>query len=190
MPNITDEQAAQIKQIIEERNQLQQIVRGAQELWNDPKTSARAKALWKEKWPDADIPGFDQEQKLTGIVNDFEKKRQDEKKEAEIKEHQDRLARQRADVMQRGSYTEDGMHKLEALMKERDILDYEAGDLLFRAKNPMPSDGAADADAAHYWNYDKQPEAQEIARDPERWGFEELRKAVDADARGRSNRRF
>ena len=45
MPNITDEQAAQIKQIIEERNQLQQALRGAQELWNDPKTSARAKAL-------------------------------------------------------------------------------------------------------------------------------------------------
>jgi hypothetical protein len=184
MPTISEEQAQQIRQQLEENQRLRQALQGAQELWNDPQLGREAKALWKKKWPDAQIDGFDQEQRLNEIVTDFDKKREDEKKEAAIKERADRLASQREEVRQRGNYTDDGMKNLEKMMQERDIIDYEAGDLLFRQKNPPPSDGVSDVDS-HYMNYDRHPAAQELARDPERWGFNELVKAVERDAKQR-----
>jgi hypothetical protein len=180
MPTISDEQANQIRQHLEENQRMREQLRGVLDIWNDPALGREAKALWKKKYPESQIEGFDQEQRLTGIVNDFEKKRDDEKREAALKERADRLASQREDVRQRGNYTDDGMKSLEAMMKERDIIDYEAADLLFRQKNPPPSDGA-DSAADHFWNYDKMPQAQEVARDPEKWGFNELVRAVRRD---------
>lgn len=181
---LSAQQAAQIRQLIEEGQQAKAALKGAQELWNDPKTGDRAKALWKEKWPESPIEGYDQKQELTGIVNTFKKEREDEKRAAEESAETTRLREQRSTVQKRRGYTDDAMQRMDNMMAERKIYDYEAGDLLFAAQNPTPSDGSAAYDR-HFWNHDKQPGYKEIAADPERWGFNELAKAVERDAQQR-----
>ena len=179
MPTISDEQAAQIRKLIDEGNAAKQALRGAQELWNDPELGDAAKALWKKKWPDAAIDGYDAKQEVKAVVDGFKKEREDEKREAELKARTDRLANQRKEIQERRGYTDDAMTRMEAMMKERDILEYEAADLLFAAKEPRPSDANADYHS-HFWEHEKQPAFKEIAADPERWGFNEIVRAVRA----------
>lgn len=182
---LTDQQAQQVRQLLEEGNQAKLALKGAQELWNDPKTGDRAKALWKEKWPDSTIDGYDQKQQVQAVVDKFNKDREDEKREAEITARKERLQAQRREVQERRGYTDDAMNRMETMMRDRDILDYEAADLLFASKEPRPSDGGADYEG-HYWNHDKQPAFKEIAADPERWGFNEIVRAVRAGEQQRN----
>lgn len=182
---LTAQQAAQIRQAIEEGNQAKLALKGAQELWNDPALGDQAKALWKKKWPDSTIEGFDQKQELNGIVAGFKKEREDEKKEAELKARTERAQAQRRAVQERRGYTDDAMQRMETMMRDRDIYDYEAGDLLFASQNPTPSNGDAEVNS-HFWEHDKQPAFKEIAADPERWGFNEIVRAVKAGEQQRN----
>lgn len=182
---LTDQQAAQVRALIEEGNQAKAALKGAQELWNDPKTGDRAKALWKEKWPDATIDGYDQKQQVQAVVSKFEQDREKEKKDAEDRAWREKRQQQREAVQKKRGYTDDAMQRLEGVMQEREIYDYEAGDLLFAAQNPRPSDGSADYDR-HFWNHDKQPAFKEIAADPEKWAFNEITRAVRADQEQRN----
>lgn len=185
MPTITDEQARQIRQLIEEGNQAKAALRGAQELWNDPQIGDEAKRLWKKKWPDAQIDGYDQKQEVKAVVNEFKQERENEKKEAEHKAWAEKRESQKKSVQERRGYTDDAMQRLEGLMKEREIYDYEAGDLLFAAQNPKPSDGSNDY-GSHFWEHEKAPAFKEISADPERWGFNEIVRAAKADQSQRS----
>jgi hypothetical protein len=181
---LTDQQAAQIRQLIEEGNQAKVALKGAQELWNDPALGDQAKALWKKKWPDATIEGYDAKQEVKAVVDGFKEEREKEKREAAERAETERMLAQRKMVQERRGYTDDAMQRMEKLMEEKKVYDYEAGDLLFAAKNPTPSDGSAAYDK-HFWNHEKQPGYKEIAADPERWGFNELARAVERDAQQR-----
>ena len=110
------------------------------------------------------------------------------KKAAAEKAWTDKRTQQRADVQKRRGYTDDAMQRLDDMMKEREIYDYEAGDLLFAAKNPKPSDGSTDYGSSHFWEHEKQPAFKEIAADPEKWGFNEIVRAARADQEQQRNR--
>jgi hypothetical protein len=184
---VTDAQAAQIRKELEEAQRNKQSLQAIQDIWNDPSLGNEAKALWKKKYPDSAIEGFDQEQKLTGIVSKFEDDRKKEKEEAELTRRTDAAKAARRATQERHGFTDDAMTRLDSLMKERDIFDYEAGGLLLASREPKPSNGDADH-GAHFWDHEKQKGFAEIARDPERWGFDEIVKAVRADDTQRRNR--
>jgi uncharacterized protein with von Willebrand factor type A (vWA) domain len=182
---LTEQQAAQVRQLIEEGNSAKQALKAAQELWNDPQLGDPAKALWKKKYPDSQIPGYDETQRLQGIVNKFEEDRANEKKEAELQRQTAEMQQQRNAVKERRGYTDEAMKDMEKMMDEKRVYDYEAADLLFAAKNPRPSDGGADF-STHFWEHDKQPAFKEIAADPEKWGFNEIVRAARADQQQRN----
>jgi hypothetical protein len=185
---LTDEQARQVRQLIEEGQQAKNALKGVQTVWNDPKTSDRAKALWKEAFPDSQVDGYDQKVELQGIVNGFKKEREDEKREAEIAARTQRAKNQRTEAQQRHGFTEEAMGRLDKLMEEKEIYDYEAGALLLASREPKPSDGSGDRGSGHFWQHDKQPAFKEISADPEKWGYEEIYKAAKADQDAQRNR--
>jgi hypothetical protein len=175
MPTITDQQAQEIQRRLKEGEDAKLALRGAQELWNDEKLGREAKRLWKQKWPEAQIEGFDQEERLDQKITAFDKAREDEKREADLKARTEALAAKRKSTQEQHGYTDDAMKRMDEMMHERDIYDYDAAHLLFAAQNPKPSDASADG---HYWNHEKQPAFKEIAADPERWGHGELVKVL------------
>lgn len=182
---LTDQQAQQVRQAIDERNQAQNALRSVQEIWNDPELGDHAKALWKKKFPDSPIEGYDAKLQVQGVVDKFEADRKKEKEDAELKALTDRSMAQRKEVQDRRGYTDDAMKRMEDMMRDKHIYDYEAADLLFAAREPKPSNVTADYNS-HFWNHDKQPAFKEIAADPERWGFEEIVKAARSDQEQRN----
>ena len=189
MPTISDEQAAQIRQLLTEGDQAKAALKGAQELWNDPTLGDQAKALWRKKWPDAVIPGYDEKQQLQSIVDAERTRIEEGKRNEQVTAEENRMRQQRAAVQKKRGYTDEAMQRMDQLMGERKIYDYEAGDLLFAAQNPTPSDGTSDYDG-HFMNYDRHPEAGAIAKDPERWGFDQLVGALNRDTEQRKRNRF
>lgn len=186
---LTDQQAAQVRSLIEQGNRNKQSLDQIQQFWNDPKFGDRAKALWKEAYPETPIDGYDQKVEVQKVVEQFKDERKKEREEAELQQRTEKVVSQRKEVQEREKLTDDEMKRMEAMMTERDIYDYEAGALLFAAKNPRPTDASADYDN-HYMQYDKRPEWKELATDPEKWGFETLVKAYREDQRGRNPNRY
>ena len=86
------------------------------------------------------------------------------------------------------------MDKLEKLMIERNIGDYEAGALLMASKEPKVVEPDSGSYVGHrggrFWNYDKHNDFAEISKDPEKWGFNQLVEAAQRDAQRERNQAF
>ena len=83
-----------------------------------------------------------------------------------------------AGVLKEYGFTDEGMEKLERVMVERNIGDYEAAAVLMAAKEPKTAEATYDS---HYWNHNKKPGWQEIAKDTEAWGRNEILGAIHRD---------
>lgn len=182
---LTDEQAAALRAHHQNLERKAAVADRATKIWNDPKTSDRAKALWKEAFPEDAIGDYDLKTEVFGRLDRERKEREDADKAAREKAADDRAKAQRADVQKSYGFTDDAMKRLEDLMIERNIGDYEAAATYFASKEPKPVE---ETGGAHFWNHDRQDTFKEIAKDPEGWGFGEIQKAVVADARARGIR--
>lgn len=167
----------------EEYNFLQarrQVADFVESIYNDPQLNREAKTLIKKKYPGLQIPDFDLENK---IEDRFAKDRQ-EREEAETKKKQaeedERYAKVRKKTQDDYGFTDDAMTRMEKMMVERNIGDYEAAAELMAKREPKVTDSAGDWSGGR-WDHDKSDGFAEIAKDPERWGRQEIMKAIRAD---------
>lgn len=147
-------------------------------IYNDPALTNDAKALIKRKYPNLKIDDYDLRQEINARF-EAEKKEREEREERERREKEDaEIQAQRDKTQKKYGLTDEAMQRLEQLMKDRFIGDYEAGALLLVSREPKTSEPTFDS---HYWHHDKQDGFAEIAKDPEGWGRGEIMRAIRAD---------
>lgn len=168
---LTDEQVAALRTEREQWARDKAVREAAEGLWNDPKMSDRAKALWKEKYPETPIQDYDLKQEIFGRLDrekaEAEKARQ-ERLEAESVE---RLRSQKDAVRKQYGFTDDAMDRMEKEMHERRVYDYEAMAPFFASKEPKPIESYQNTNR---WNHDRTEEFKRISADPEEYAFGEI----------------
>lgn len=112
----------------------------------NPKTRSRILGLMKEANPDLAIPEIDAKEEVLSEVRAWRAEMEAEKKavkEAEalaIKEKADSDARKAIDdgraLLKRRGFQQEGIEKVEDLMRQRNLPDYEAAVLLFEQSQP------------------------------------------------------
>jgi hypothetical protein len=183
---LTDEQVAALRADRDNLARRAAVGDRATQIWNHPKASDRAKALWKEVFPDEPIADYDLEQRVNARLDADRKEREEEKRKAREAELDQTIGERRKAVRERYQFTDDGMKELEDYMIARGIQNHEDAAELMAARRPQPVDD--NTGSGHYWNHDKQDQFKKVVNDPEGWGFEEIHKAVVNDARSRGLR--
>lgn len=165
----------------EEYNFLQgrrQVADFVESIYNDPSLGKEARALIKRKYPNIQIADYDLETRVEERL-DAERREREEAEERKRKDEEDKKFQAlRAQTQKDYGFTDEAMGKLEQLMVERNIGDYEAAAMLMASKQPKPADSSHDT---HFWNHERQDSFQEVAKDPEGWARSELMKAMSRD---------
>ena len=115
-------------------------------LGNNPKTRAKALELIKEVLPNFSIPEVDVPKHATALIDQkmkavtekleaLEKKEQDEKTKKSAQSIDELIASGRKQLKKEG-YSDEGIDKIEKLMQDRGLTDYEAAASLFDRQNP------------------------------------------------------
>lgn len=167
----------------EEFNFLQgrrQIADFVESIYNDPSLNKEAKKLIKKKYPNLQIPDHDLEEKIESRFAAEKKARDDAEATVKRKKQDDEIAATRKRVQEDYGLNDDGMKKLEDMMVERNIGDYEAAAVYFASKEPRTSEPTYDN---QFWNHHNKDEFKTIAADPEGWARKEILRAVTADER-------
>ena len=155
-----------------------QVADFVESIYNDPQLNREAKALIKKKYPNLQIPDYDIEQRLDDrLAKDREERETVEAKKRREKEDAE-FKKQRKAAQDKYSFTDEAMGRLEQMMIDRNIGNYEDAAELMAAREPKPISGGADN---HFYNFDKQDTFKEIAKDPEAWGRAEIMKAIRTD---------
>jgi hypothetical protein len=157
-----------------------QVADFVESIYNDPALSKDAKRLIKRKYPQMQIPDLDIEDRIEARFQE-EKKLRDET-EAKARETADREAWQakRGKTQQEYGLTDEGMVDLEKFMVERNIGDYDVAASYRHQREPkVSSDNGGFGNGL--WEHEKQAGFQDIAKDPEGWGRNEIMKAIRAD---------
>jgi hypothetical protein len=173
----------------EEYNFLQQKRQTAdfvESIYNDPTLNKEAKALIKRKYPNLQIPDYDIEQNVNKRLDEEKKAREDQEAAVRHQRETETWKERRAATQKEYGFTDDAMKRLEDLMIERNIGDYEAGAMLLAAKEPKPMEPTHDT---FRWNHEKQEGFKEIAADPEGWARQQILNAVRADDQTRRGQR-
>lgn len=157
----------------------ERVANFSESVFNDPGLNKDAKRLIKRKYPQLSIPDHDLEEKFDQKLGKFEEERKQRedadkrtKQEAEWKAKRDRTQKEYG-------YTEEGMGKLEDLMRERNIGDYEVAATFHAAKNPRPSEPTSGH--GQPWAFTANDTFREVAQDPEAWARKEFMKAMEID---------
>lgn len=174
---LTDEQIAELRQRLSQAETNKQIAEAAAGVWNHPEHGERAKALWKQVYPDSQIPEFDLEQRVNARFDKEREERAAAEKAQREREQDERIAAKRKETQENFGFTDDAMTRLEQMMVERNIGDYEVAATYMGSRNPRVSDGTAEYDTG-FWNHEKQDTFKEIASDPEAYARREIMKTL------------
>lgn len=175
----------------EEYNHLvgrKQVADFVEPIYNSKELGSEARALIKKAYPNLQIEGFDLKQELKGETQELKSEIDKVRQEIRDREETEKFQSLRQKVRDDYKFTEEGMKKLEDLMIERNIGDYEAGALLLASKEPKASDSSGGPQ--RFWNYEKRDNFSEISKDPEKWGFNQLVQAAERDAQRAKNQGF
>lgn len=165
----------------EEYNHLLERTRVAdfvEPIYNNPKTSRKAKELIKEAYPGLEIPGFDLEQQVEQKFADLEQRETEKERKAREAEEDRKWHEAREKAKRDFGLTDETIRDVEQLMRDRNIGDYEVAASYFASKNPKTSAPTYDS---QFWHHDKQPNYEEISKDPEGWARREILGAIQRD---------
>lgn len=154
-----------------------QVADFVEPIWNNPRTSRKAKALVKEAYPTLEIPGYDTE---AAVEQKFaERDQRDAEKERKAKEEQEdqQWRAERDKVKTARKLSDEDMSKVEKLMLDRKIGNYEDAAEIYTARLPKPSPPTYD----NHWNHAAQPSFAEIGKDPEGYMRREFLAAIQRD---------
>ena len=150
----------------------------AESVYNDPSTNKDLKALIKKKYPSLPIPDYDLEQQMDKRFAERDKKEEDAA-EARRKEADDRhFKEERERTQKQYGLTDDAMERMEKMMIEKNVGDYDVAASYFAAREPKSSEAAWDSTR---WHHEKAKGFEEIAKDPEAWGRNEIMRAINQD---------
>jgi hypothetical protein len=164
-----------------------QVADFVESIYNDPALSRDAKALIKRKYPTLQIPDYDIEEKVDARFAKEKQERDDAESKKREKEENDRITNARKRTQDDYGFTDDAMKRLEAMMVERNIGDYEVAASYMAAKEPKTSEPTFDNQR---WNHQKADGFAEIAKDPEEWGRNEIMKTLVKSQADERNGRF
>lgn len=168
---ISDEEYA----FLQGRRQVADFV---EPIYNHPKWGKAAKRLIKEVYPQARIPDIELEDKIESRFAQ-DKKEREEREAAEKQQQQEaRWRSERKRVQDKYGFTAEGMEKLEKFMQEKYVGDYEVAAQHIASLEPKTSEVTH---AEHFWNFDRQPEHDEMAKDPEGYAFKQFVSAIRKD---------
>ena len=156
-------------------------------IYNSRELGPDARALIKRAYPNLQIEGYDLKQELKADIERERNERLDNDRRRADAEETEKFKKLRQKVKDDYRFTDEGMEKLEKLMVDRNIGDYEAGAVYMASKEPKPSDSTP---AQRYWNHEKQDGFAEISKDPEKWGYEQILGAAHRDAARMRNQGF
>lgn len=159
-----------------------QVADFVESIYNDPSLNKEAKRLIKRKYPNLQIPDYDLEEKVTQRLDSEKKAREDAEAATRQQQTDQRIASERERVQKEFGFTPEAMTRLEDLMIEKNIGDYEAAATYMASKEPKPMEPTFDN---FRWNHDRQDDFKKIAADPEGWARQEILNAVHADERTR-----
>jgi hypothetical protein len=168
---ISDEEYAYLQQ-------KRQTADFAESVFNDPALNNEAKALIKRKYPNMKIADYDIENRVNARIDEFEKGKREEEEAKRIEADDRKYQETRSGIKKQYGFTDDAMKKLEDMMVERNIGDYEVAASFFAAKNPPTSEPGYDPTR---WHHEKTDQFKEIAADPEAWGRNEILQAIRRD---------
>lgn len=117
--------------------------------FSNPKTREKMLRVQKDLNPEASVPEIDAADRVMGAVDkvmervEAMSKRMDDRekneRETEATGRATRRLQEGQELLARNGYNAEGVKKIEDLMVERGISDYEAGLVLFEKKNPKPA---------------------------------------------------
>ena len=167
-----------------------QVADFVESIYNDPALNKEAKRLIKKKYPQMQIPDLDIEDRVEARFAE-EKTRRDEQAAKDDKAKQDadeqKWKDRRKEIQDEYGFTDDAMKDLEKMMVERNIGDYEVAASFKASRDPKPSD--SDFETGR-WDYPSTPGFEQIAKDPEAWGRNEILKALNSDKSRQKGGRF
>lgn len=158
-------------------------------IYNSKELGAEARALIKKAYPNLAIEGYDLKQELKSEIAQVRNEFHETERQRRDREEAERFQQVRKKTQDEFKFTEEGMKKLEDLMVERNIGDYRAGALLMASEQPKPVESHI-GPAQRYWNHEKQDGFDEISKDPEKWGFNQLLQAAERDSQRARNQGF
>lgn len=149
-------------------------------IYNSKELGSEARALIKKAYPNLQIEGYDLKQELQGEIAQVRNEIQETERQRKDREEGEKFQQVRKSTQDKYRFTDDAMKRLEDLMIERNIGDYEAGALLMVSKEPRASEPTPGSQ--RFWNHEKQDSFAEISKDPEKWGFNQLVQAAERDS--------
>lgn len=170
--------------------QRKQVADFVESIYNDPALSREAKSLIKKKYPTLQIPDYDIEEKVTARLDADKKEREDADAKKRQEAEDDRISGIRKQTQADYGFTDEAMGKLEKLMIDRNIGDYEVAANYMAAKEPKASDAAGGEWDNTRWHHERKDGFAEISKDPEGWGRNEIMKAIQTDQDRERNRRY
>lgn len=174
---LSDEQVQELRARLGQAETNAKIAEATARIWNDPERGERAKALWKEQYPDTDLGPYDVERRINQRLDQERLAREQAEKDRRDKEQDERLATKRREIKERHGATDDAIERLERMMVERNIGDYDIAAEHFFTREPRVSDGTAEYDS-QFWQHEKKDLFKEISADPEEWGRKEILKTL------------
>jgi hypothetical protein len=174
-------------EFLQSRKQVADFV---ESIYNDPALSKEAKGLIKRKYPTLQIPDYDIEEKVEARLTAAEKKREEEEAKRRQEAEDERISNIRNRTQQDYGFTDEAMTKLEKLMVDRNIGDYEVAANYMASKEPKASDSAGGEWDSTRWHHEKKDGFAEIAKDPEAWGRNEIMQAMRRDEQKDRGRGF
>lgn len=156
-------------------------------IYNSKELGAEARALIKKAYPNLQIEGFDLKQELKGEIDQVRHEIHETERQRKDREDSERFQQVRKKIQEQYKFTDDAMKRLEDMMVERNIGDYEAAATYMASKEPRAVESHG---SQHFWNHEKQDSFAEISKDPEKWGFKELMGAAERDSQRARNQGF
>lgn len=168
---ISDEEYA----FLQGRRQVADFV---EPIYNHPKWGKAAKRLIKEVYPQARIADLELEDKIDQRFAAEKKEREEREAAAKQQAQEAKWKSERARVQQKFGFTDEGMQQLEKFMVANEVGSYEVAAKHVaseQAQTSTPTYGE------HFWHFDRQPEHEEMSKDPEGYAFQQFVTAIRKD---------
>jgi len=163
-----------------------QVADFVESIYNDPALSKEAKKLIKRKYPNIQIPDYDIEERIEQRFTSEKKERDEEETKKKRAAEDEDFKSKRKSTQEEWGFTDEAMGRLEKMMVDRNIGDYEVAASYMASKEPRTSE-ATYGDG--HWNHTRQESFAEIAKDPEAWGRGEILKTLNGQQERERSRR-
>lgn len=162
-------------QFLQNKRQIADFV---ETIYQNPKFANEAKALIKKAYPNINIPDYDIKNEVFTRLDAEAQARKDAEEATRVAAEDADWRKTRAETQKTYGFTDEAMTRLEKLMVEKKIGDYEVAATYMASREPKTTDATYDPG---FWHHERQDGFKEIVKDPEAWARNELIQAMHRD---------